>query len=307
MCPLDPKELSFLPDTYQGTFVHFCERGMAIVVGAMLEEPKVMIWSVERGLEAAVQKGQVAVVKMLLGRYRFKVNSTRDRLGKLVYYPELSIYSALQCAAREGMVDMVRLLLDKGTDSARDNMLWRALEEAAANGRVDAARVLLEHMEKLDIPIYAGKAVVQAVEGGHTGVLRLLLDRCLPHFNWLKEALAKAIDKGDVELASQVLATMDKDGLSKLSLGDCDFSGGLRRALKQGHLDMVRLLFEAIPCYCYCFKRALYDACGAGQMAVVRCLLVEAKWRPFTCTAARRIQRAWRRRKLRELVELQEA
>ena len=87
--------------------------------------------------------------------------------------------TALMFAAREGHIDIVRLLLDRGANINAINDYERtALMWAANTGHTDVVRLLLDRGANINAVDGDGDtALMSASESGHTYTVRLLLDR----------------------------------------------------------------------------------------------------------------------------------
>lgn len=101
----------------------------------------------------------------------------------LVYSTDIYGSSALNIAARNGSLDIVRLLISKGANVNHDSRYAMPLHSAAYSGRADIADALLNagadlncecHWSEISI---AGTPLHQAAAGGSLEVVRLLLDR----------------------------------------------------------------------------------------------------------------------------------
>jgi ankyrin repeat protein len=81
-------------------------------------------------------------------------------------------------AARNGHVEVVRVLLEGGADVQRVNVDTNtALHTAAQNGHLEVCRLLLDSGAKVDtVGQFKETALMGAASNGHLEVCRLLLD-----------------------------------------------------------------------------------------------------------------------------------
>ncbi|XP_071095704.1 uncharacterized protein [Haliotis cracherodii] len=164
-------------------------------------------------------------------------------------------------ACKNGHIDIVRLLIEKGADVSAaaaddDDDCYTALHLACKNGHVDIVRLLIE--KGADVSAAAAAVAADdddgytalhlACKNGHIDIVRLL------------------IEKGaDVSAAAAAIAAADDDGYTALHL-----------ACKNAHIDIVRLLIEkgADVSAASCFgSTALHLACENGHIDIVRLLI----------------------------------
>ena len=81
---------------------------------------------------------------------------------------------ALRSSAKNGYLDVVRLLIHHGADPKAKEC--EALRNSAENGHVDVVRFLLELPKSVDKPFIACRALRQSAGRGRLEVVRLLLD-----------------------------------------------------------------------------------------------------------------------------------
>lgn len=188
-------------------------------------------------------------------------------------------------AAREGLIDYVRLLLTNGAEVGLDGSDIRyygsdytstPLQAAAGAGHLDICILLLDnkaHVESRANNYQSGTALQAAAEGGHVKVVRLLL-------NHQADVGARGADK-DGMTALEAAVKIGSTTIAKMLLerrADADiFHQGnpLADAAKAGHLDLVKLLLDygANVNGNYPGQSPLYSAAGGGHIDVVRFLL----------------------------------
>ena len=117
-------------------------------------------------LHLVVQEGDLEKVKEVISRYPEQVNIKDDSSRVPLYW-----------AARSNHVDIVRLLVEKGSDvNARTGDGWAALHTSAYNGRLEAATTLLELGAEVDIQNDDGQTPLYwAARNGRLGLVKLLL------------------------------------------------------------------------------------------------------------------------------------
>ncbi|KAL8825018.1 MAG: hypothetical protein Q9191_004671, partial [Dirinaria sp. TL-2023a] len=117
-------------------------------------------------LQAAAYNGHVALVQMLLD-HKADVNAQGGKYG-----------SALQAAAYKDHVTMMQMLLDHKADvNAQDEKYGSALQAATCNGHVTMMQMLLDR--KADVNAqggFFGNALQAAAYNGHVTVVQMLLD-----------------------------------------------------------------------------------------------------------------------------------
>ena len=155
----------------------------------------------------------------------------------------------LYIAAREGHVDVARLLLDRGRADAN----WRARDNGATplcsavkKRHVDVARLLLER-GRADANLTFGDGVSPlnlAAENGHVDMLQLLLDRgradATQADNHGRNPLHFAAAGGHAAVARLLLELGRTDANRATNDGETP----LQLAAQFGHVEIVRLLLE---------------------------------------------------------------
>jgi ankyrin repeat protein len=142
--------------------------------------------------------------------------------------------TVLQIAALRGRAPIVQLLLDNGVDRKTP-----ALSSAARNGHLDVARLLLDYpgdvnMEHMLVGIedfgpgltYTEPPLYEAARAGHVPMVRLLLERGKNiHVPWTCEALQAAMEQGNDDIVmALVQAGVNVDclepGTTKIAIVD---------------------------------------------------------------------------------------
>lgn len=85
----------------------------------------------------------------------------------------------LMIAAREGHLEIARILVEKGAEvDATDNDGWTALMYAAWKGHLEVARFLIGNGAEVDASefVFGATALTLAAENGHTEVVRFLVE-----------------------------------------------------------------------------------------------------------------------------------
>lgn len=170
----------------------------------------------------------------------------------------------LLCAARQGQVDLVTLLLQHGADpDARDSLSGRtALVAAAARGDLPGVHALLGHRAALEIVDgpSGDTAFAAAIAGGHAEVAAVLLTAGALATG---RALGNACHLGRIDLAAACV----QHGASPAQHRVLD------TAARAGHLPMVRWLLDHGADLANEGRNALCEAANAGQADVVTFLL----------------------------------
>ncbi|KAJ6783179.1 hypothetical protein PWT90_10047 [Aphanocladium album] len=222
---------------------------------------------------AAVQHNQIQAAMALLDGGSEVGNCTKDDIQS----------TALHLASRNGNTEMMKMLLDRGTDpSAVDANGWTpfavavnknhveaaklllangvdvnapdgqikspALCEAARQGNIPMAKLLLKHgadMEGTDRIGYT--ALVRAANNGHVAMVRYLLNRGANNSHITKSkwtAFDGAAQEGSVELATLLLNHVTARGGTVYDLHGFE---PMHTACANGHVDFVKLLLQHQP------------------------------------------------------------
>ena len=152
---------------------------------------------------------------------------------------------ALPLAAGEGHVDIVHFLLDSGASiNATDGREMTALMSAAERGHLEIVNLLLDNGAKFTAINEGDTTALQmAAESGHLEIVRRLLDIGLPvnvseYDGWT--ALMLAAEKGHLEI---VCFLLDND--ADVNASDDDGRTALTQAAGEGHLEIVRRLLAS--------------------------------------------------------------
>lgn len=223
-----------------------------------VEDAECPIDVVQVSLDAACEKGQSTVVQRLLqSRHKEWFSPTNFR-------------SALIAAARNGHVELVRMLSGRIAESDKEDVMNAALWKASARGYPDMVRFLLDSGADVNSFDHMGlNSLHEAAKGGHARVIRLLLDRGVKYYegrwgdplylaakNGHEEAVQTLLEFGaDIHAVGPdycILARAAKNGESRmvrlclekgLDLKDSNRGdNALELAAEYGHQDIVRLL-----------------------------------------------------------------
>ena len=167
-----------------------------------------------------------------------------DLLAKEVHNGAAPIHFA----AQEGKSEVVKLFLTKGVDiSLPDNTFRGPLFYAAAGGHTGLVRMLLDRKALTKLPGLQGQAegtpLHAAAEGGHIATMELLLARGVPlNAGRLggETALGAAAAKGQLEAMKFLMAR----GMKADSVEPGYVRFPLLEAVSNGQLEAVRLLLE---------------------------------------------------------------
>jgi uncharacterized protein len=132
-----------------------------------MREDEIEIYKMTR---PAIKQGNLAEVVRLIGN-----DPSRLRIDS-------PFGTWLHMAASHGKLDIVRWLVSQGVDVNAIGGMGerRAIDEAAANGYVDVVKLLLDSGATLDVsesvrnPLFA--AIVGGISDSHTAVAKLLID-----------------------------------------------------------------------------------------------------------------------------------
>ena len=180
-------------------------------------------------LEAACQAGQERVIQRTL--------ISRHKIGFLPAHYE----AAVVAAARNGHVNLLRLLLDRGTFPKKEDIMMQSLLKASARGYLPVVRMLLESGINVNAINHMGQnALQQAALGGHARVVRLLLDYHAKYYAGLwGDPLYLAGKNGHEDVVQMLLeygAPINGEG--------SDYCSVLTHAARNGESRMIRFLLE---------------------------------------------------------------
>lgn len=129
--------------------------------------PSATTRSLDAELVQVAAKGDTAAVEQLLQKGA-SVDAIVNTEGSVVYTGSRT--TALIAAAKEGYVEVVKLLLKRGADIEKRGNGPSALSIAAEHGRADVVRLLLEKDAKL-----GDNCLFTAVEGHNAEIVKLFL------------------------------------------------------------------------------------------------------------------------------------
>jgi ankyrin repeat protein len=207
-------------------------------------------------LEAA-GRGDVEEVKRMLIRVD---PNTRDICGR----------APLHYAAREGRVEVIKLLLERGAyPNAWDNCDKTPLHYAAERGDVEIVRLLLEKGAYPNARDYRGRTPLhEAAKNGHVDIVRLLLEHganpnALTFADWGEVTpLYYAAEKGYIEIVRLLVRRGANIGISPLYV-----------ATAEGHVHVVKFLLQQVADPSTVVNDLLITASGYGHTEVVKLLL----------------------------------
>ena len=183
---------------------------------------------VQVSLDAACERGQNMVVQRLL------LSQHKEWLSPII------LKSALTKAARNGHINLVRILSERIEESDKQDMLNAALGEASYRGYPDMVRFLLDSGANIHSYDYAGQnPLLKAAARGHARVVRLLLDRGASYYRGIWGDPLYLAAKNGHEEAVQTLLEFGHD----MHAEGPDYCV-LERAAKNGESRMVRLCLE---------------------------------------------------------------
>ena len=137
----------------------------------------------------------------------------------------------LYYVAKEGYIEVVEILLDRGADihAWNDNTLG----VAAKNGHIEVVKLLLDRGAHTSVHAVDDYALRWAAENDHIEVVELLLDNGADIHVYHDCALRFAADKGHIELVELLL----DHGANMHPMEDYAF----RSAAEYGHIEVVKL------------------------------------------------------------------
>ncbi|XAR59029.1 hypothetical protein NMG60_11014645 [Bertholletia excelsa] len=190
----------------------------------------------ETALYVAVEYGYVDLVKEMINYYDIAAASIKARNG----------FDALHIAAKQGDLDMVRVLMEAhpGLSMTVDLSNTTALHTAATQGHIGVVRFFLDAESSLAaIAKSNGKtALHSAARNGHVDVVRTLLEK--------EPAIGARTDKkGQTALhmaakgqSVEVVEELIRSGPSLVSLVDNKGNSALHVATRKGRAQIVKLL-----------------------------------------------------------------
>ncbi|RKK66726.1 hypothetical protein BFJ69_g15146 [Fusarium oxysporum] len=223
----------------------------------------------EDGLMAAVGKGHVEVVKLLLDK------------GADVNIPDKDGWTPVFSASWNGYVEVVKLLLDKGADvNIPDKNGWTPVSAASANGHVEVVKLLLDKGADVNIPDKNGWTPVSAASANrHVEVVKLLLDKGADVNIPTKDGrtpVSAASANGHAEVVKLLL-----DKGADVNIPTKDGRTPVYAASANGHVEVVKILLGILCVDANkpdCLGRtALFLASRYGQYQAVHVLLSEGR------------------------------
>lgn len=152
--------------------------------------------------------------------------------------------TALNAAAGDGNIEIVKLLLDNGADiNGVDLMLgWTPLMSAANDGHNEIVKLLIKRGADIDIQDTGGyTALIYAATAGETEAAKILIDAGadIDHISGGYSALTSAVEQSHPETAKLLLENnADPDALMK------DGQTSLIAAVKNGNIEIVKALLD---------------------------------------------------------------
>ena len=123
-------------------------------------------------LDRAAAGGHISIVSLLL---QLAAMEKLTNPNTTVNQPKENNCTALNIGVKGGHAEIVRLLLDAGTEATTS-----ALENAAGNGDLDVVRILIEKLRSQVTPLNDSMALHRASEMGHLEIVQILLDAGIP-------------------------------------------------------------------------------------------------------------------------------
>jgi ankyrin repeat protein len=192
----------------------------------------------ERDLIAAAERGEIVVVRKLLGQGA-RINA-RDQRGR----------TALMAATHRDEVEAARFLIQEGADvNAKDFIQDTPFLYAAAEGRVEILKMTLSAgADVKDTNRYRGTALIPAAHHGHVEAVRLLLKTSIDkdHINNLGwTALLEAVILGDGGPAYTEIVRLLVASGTNVNIADRDGLTALAHAKQRGYHEIARILAGA--------------------------------------------------------------
>lgn len=144
--------------------------GSASTNASVMQTLSEMDW--ERGIWYAAFNGDLNKVQSLIDQAR--------QAKEVVTAPDNSGYTALHYAARNGYVDICKLLLQHGADiDAQTKSAATPLHKAAASGKISTVNFLLRNGARLDAQDVDGETVLhKAIQNKHLNLIETFLQAC---------------------------------------------------------------------------------------------------------------------------------
>ena len=206
-------------------------------------------------LHTAVEIGDLSKVAKLLSGPKVNINAKRD----------IDIASPLHIAAEKDLVEIARILIEKGAKLNSTNMHGNTpLHEAIKKGHIETAKLLLDKGADVNAKGEWGKYVplYESIKQGELEIAKLLIRKGAdvnPKFQFdICNLVPLAIEKGSLELARLLI----EKGASVDNFYICTIRGGasvrgarggekelkyipiLSWAIERGYVEIVKLLIE---------------------------------------------------------------
>lgn len=197
-------------------------------------------WTTE--FRKAVERNDIAAVKRILDKNP-KLIHVDDNTGGSWDNPGHNCFTALHSAAYDGHVEMIKLLISRGTNVNllnHDNST--PLHVAAMEGRLEVAKLLISKGAKVNVRNYDDYTPLwYAVDAGSVEITKLLIDNGAKMDVDICDGMAVlhlAAQKGNLAICRILV---DK-GAKVDGIGRCETP--LCYAARQGHIDVMRYLTE---------------------------------------------------------------
>ncbi|KAJ7071594.1 ankyrin repeat-containing domain protein [Mycena amicta] len=184
--------------------------------------------------------------------------------------------SALQAAAARGHIEVVQLLLDKGTTIDGDEGSYgNALQAAALAGHTEVVQFLINSGATVD---WAkgdyGNALQAAAHEGHTKIVQILLDKGA-NVDMAGGGYGTALQVAALNGHTEIVESLLHNG-ANVNWAGGDSKSALQVASQQGHAEIVQLLLDKgadIDAETSGYGNALYAAAEQGHTEIIRLLL----------------------------------
>jgi ankyrin repeat protein len=196
-------------------------------------------------LDRAAAEGHIEIVSLLLQHHRVTNAASLDQTeaaaeksanpNATVNQPKENNCNALDIAAKEWHAEVVRLLLDAGTEATTS-----ALESAAGNGDLDVVQILIQKLGSQATSLNDSIALHRASEIGHPEIVQILLDAGVPTDSKDENgrtALHRAAGRGHTDIVEFLLRrSAEKNASDREGMMPCHL------AAKGGHIATFKAL-----------------------------------------------------------------